>query len=213
MNTILFQSTITEHADAICDALQQLPLAKQVEALNEIRQKLHDIGPFASEPVDCVLWVDSKTVEANDYNPNTVATPEYKSLRRSIRKFGYGMPIVTSKKGDKDVIADGFHRGKLGKEDSEIRNRVYGYLPVARIKPDARGRNNLMQATILFNRARGEHGVMPMTSIVAEMKQNGWEEDEIAQELGMDADEVLRYLNNAGLPALFKNHEYSRAWE
>lgn len=163
--------------------------------------------------MDNVQWVKSASVQANDYNPNTVATPEYKALGRSIRKFGYGMPVVTVEADTGDITVDGFHRGRIGKEDIVVRRRTHGYLPVARIKANAAGRNDRIQATILFNRARGEHAVQPMTEIVAEMKTNGWAEDEIAEALGMDADEVLRFLNNAGLPALFKNHVYSRAWE
>lgn len=208
----LFQFALEDCLDTICSTIESLPVDEQVQVLNMIRQRLHDIGPFRAEPADNVQWVKSETVEANDYNPNTVATPEYKALGRSIRKFGYAMPVVTHLIDEHDITVDGFHRSKIGKEDKEVKDRTHGYLPVARIK-SATARNDRMQATILFNRARGEHGVMPMTDIVAQMKRNGWAEDEIAKELGMDADEVLRFLNNAGLPALFKNHEYSRAWE
>jgi len=29
----------------------------------------------------------------------------------------------------------------------------------------------------------------------------------------MDPDEVLRFKQNSGLPELFKNNDYSKAWE
>jgi hypothetical protein len=70
-----------------------------------------------------------------------------------------------------------------------------------------------MAATIRHNRARGVHGVMPMADIVAKLIRNGWHDDDIAKELGMDADEVLRFKQNIGLPELFKDHTFSASWE
>ena len=35
----------------------------------------------------------------------------------------------------------------------------------------------------------------------------------IGRELGMDADEVLRFRQVSGLAELFRNQEFSRAWE
>ena len=208
----LFQSTIDEYTQKLCDAIAALPLGEQVEALNQVRSRLHDVGPFKDEPVDCVIWQNSELVQANDYNPNYVATPEFKSLRRSIEKFGYGMPVVTWQNEDSiDITVDGEHRGRIGKEIPAIKSRVHGYLPVARLK--GAERNDVIQATILFNEARGEHGTKPMTRIIAELLKNGWSDTEVASELGMDADEVLRFKHNTGLPELFKNHEYSKAWE
>jgi hypothetical protein len=54
---------------------------------------------------------------------------------------------------------------------------------------------------------------MPMADIVAELIRNGWHDDDIAKELGMDADEVLRFKQNIGLPELFKEHTFSASWE
>ena len=42
----------------------------KVSMLNEFKKLMHDISPFNTEPVDCVLWVKNDTIEANDYNPN-----------------------------------------------------------------------------------------------------------------------------------------------
>ncbi len=70
-----------------------------------------------------------------------------------------------------------------------------------------------MAATIRHNRARGVHGVLPMTDIVASLIRDGWSDTEVARELGMDADEVLRFKQTSGLPSLFANHDYSKSWE
>ena len=67
-------------------------------------------------------------------------------------------------------------------------------------------------ATIRHNRARGVHGVAPMIDLVAQLVRLGWSDEEIAKELGMSADEVLRYKQHAGLPELFKGRSYSHAW-
>ncbi|BDR41014.1 immunoglobulin-binding regulator B domain protein [Escherichia coli LAU-EC10] len=39
-----------------------------IQALNHLRRVLHEVSPFAQEPVDCVLWVKVDEVVANDYN-------------------------------------------------------------------------------------------------------------------------------------------------
>lgn len=70
-----------------------------------------------------------------------------------------------------------------------------------------------MASTIRHNRARGEHNVTQMSNIVAELVILGWDDLKIGKHLGMGADEVLRLKQNTGLPEIFKNHKYSRAWE
>ena len=52
-----------------------------------------------------------------------------------------------------------------------------------------------------------------MSAIVAELHQRGWNGARVARELGMDSDEVLRLKQITGLAALFKDREYSKAWE
>lgn len=135
-------------------------------------------------------------------------------LEISIAADGYTQPVVAYQNGSADVeVVDGAHRARVGKESAKVRRRVHGYLPCSLIRPTSAGRNNRIAATIRHNRARGVHGVLPMTDIVAELLRNGWTDDEVARELGMDADEVLRFKQNTGLPELFARSEYSRAWE
>jgi ParB-like chromosome segregation protein Spo0J len=187
-----------------------MPLADQVEALNAIKKILHDAGPFKDEPVDCVEWVSSSNVTPNDYNPNAVAPPEMRLLEHSIRHDGYTQPVVVAKENDGFVVVDGFHRTRVGKECTAVRERVKGYLPVVRIRNEEM--KDRMAATIRHNRARGVHGVSPMIDLVAGLIRRGWTDIEISKELGMSADEVLRYKQHAGLPQLFKGSQYSKAW-
>ena len=73
----------------LCTEIAALPEGEKIAALNEARKALHEISPFSGEPVDCVLWVPADQVEANDYNPNTVAPPEMRLLELSIGEDGY----------------------------------------------------------------------------------------------------------------------------
>jgi hypothetical protein len=65
--------------------------------------------PGVEQP-DCVIWVESENVEANDYNPNAVAPPEMELLKNSILEDGYTQPVVTFQEEGKHVVVDGFHR-------------------------------------------------------------------------------------------------------
>jgi ParB-like chromosome segregation protein Spo0J len=69
-----------------------------------------------------------------------------------------------------------------------------------------------MASTIRHNRARGTHSIDLMVNIVADLVQSGMSDDWIAKNIGMDADELLRLKQISGLAALFKDHEFSKAW-
>lgn len=211
--SLTMSDPIHELAKDLAERIKKMPLAERVDALNYIRSVLHEASPFRDEPVDLVLWVANETVRGNEYNPNTVAPVEMKLLRHSIEADGYTQPVVTYRVDDKDEVVDGFHRHRVGKETKSVRERVRGYLPVARIKADRADKKDRIAATIRHNRARGRHGVQPMSAIVAELHQAGWADEQIAAELGMEADEVLRLKQVTGLAALFKDREYSEAWE
>ncbi|MGV8400890.1 IbrB-like domain-containing protein [Pseudomonas aeruginosa] len=206
-------SSLVQRAAVLFQELESLPLAEKIETLNALRRSLHAYSPFADEPVDFVEWVPATDVIGNDYNPNAVAPPEIKLLQHSIDVDGFTQPIVTHQEGNERVVVDGFHRQKVGKTSPPIKNRLHGYLPVVKIR-SARGElPDRMAATIRHNRARGIHGVQPMTEVVVTLLKAGWSDELVAQRLGMDAEEVLRFKQVAGLPGLFKEHEYSRAWD
>lgn len=205
---------IREQAEALAAAIDELPMPQKARALNAARETLHAVSPFRAHPVDCVRWIEIERIEGNDYNPNAVAPPEMKLLRRSIDADGYTQPVVTwTEDGDAFEVVDGEHRSKIPREYKHIRESTRGYLPVTTIKDEQADRKNRMAATIRHNRARGVHGVGPMTEIVAELVGRGWSDEAIAKELGMDADEVIRFKQASGLPELFEDEPYSRAWE
>lgn len=205
--------TITDMAQDLRASIQGLPTAERVEALNKIREILHEVSPFKSEPVDFVKWVPSDQVLANDYNPNSVAPPEMELLRTSIVADGYTQPIVANQEDDAHVVVDGFHRHRVGKECPDVTARVHGYLPVVQIRSEQCSREHRMASTIRHNRARGKHKVEAMSEIVIELKRRNWSDTKIAKELGMDADEILRLCQITGLSEIFADTDFSKAWE
>ena len=199
--------------EEIINQISALPLIEKINAINELREKLHKISPFRNEPVDFVKWVASDEVYANDYNPNSVAPPEMELLAHSILSDGYTQPIVTFPTSFGREVVDGFHRNRVGKENSDVRFRVMGYLPVVTIKDSQSDLGDRIASTIRHNRARGKHKVDAMSDIVIELKRRNWSDEKIAKNLGMDADEVLRLCQITGLAEAFKNKEFSEAWE
>lgn len=190
-----------------------LSVDQQIDAINEIKIALHEISPMRNEPVDCVLWVKNETVRANDYNPNSVAPPEMELLRQSIMEDGYTQPIVSFKENEHITVIDGFHRNRVGKEVQDVRERVYGRLPVVNINQWKQGRGDRMASTIRHNRARGSHSIELMSTIVSELVEMGKGDAWICKHVGMSIDELLRLKQVTGLASLFANKEFSNAWE
>lgn len=213
MGTNETQLRIEGLTNQLIGELNHLQLDEKVHYLNYIRKTLHDNSPFAKEPVDLVLWVRNNTVEANDYNPNSVAPPEMELLKLSILEDGYTQPIVTYDEEIKRTVVDGFHRNRVGKESAEVKERVHSYLPVVTINEDRTSKNDRVASTIRHNRARGKHKVDAMSEIVVDLKKRGWNDEKIAKKLGMDADEVLRLSQISGLAEMFVDYEFSQAWE
>lgn len=191
-----------------CDDIES-----KIAFINELKELLHRKSPFSEEPVDCVIWVKAENVQANDYNPNSVAPPEMKLLQLSIESDGYTQPVVAWDRDTHLEVVDGFHRTRVAKECEPVRNRVHGYIPVAVVKNDRTDRNDRIASTIRHNRARGKHAVSSMSDIVVELKRRNWSDTKIAKELGMDSDEVLRLSQISGLAEMFSDRAFTEAWE
>ena len=188
-------------------------IEQRIAAINDIKRMLKEVSPFAAEPVECVQWVKSDLVFANDYNPNSVAPPEMELLHTSIQEDGYTQPIVVWQHDGLYEVVDGFHRNRVGKEYADITERIHGYLPVVVINNDREDKGDRIASTIRHNRARGKHKVEAMSDIVLDLKKRNWSDAKIAKELGMDADEVLRLAQIQGLAEMFADREFSQAWE
>jgi ParB-like chromosome segregation protein Spo0J len=203
------QNTLTD----LINQIKDLPLDEKIDAINSIREAVHQVSPFKTEPVDFVKWVKGASVHANDYNPNSVAPPEMELLRVSINADGYTQPIVSMADNDSTFeVIDGFHRNRCGKEYPEINTRVYGYLPLVQIRSTQEDKTDRMASTIRHNRARGKHRVESMSEIVIELKKRNWSDSKIAKNLGMDEDEILRLCQISGLQEVFSSDSFSQSW-
>jgi ParB-like chromosome segregation protein Spo0J len=159
-------------------------------------------------PVYNVLAVPIEKIQANSYNPNSVASPEMKLLYQSIKEDGYTMPVVCYylSEIDKYEIVDGFHRYTVMKTHKDIFDRENGKLPIVVIE---KSESDRMASTIRHNRARGSHSIELMSNIVSELTKAGMSDAWILKNIGMDADELLRLKQISGLAELFKNNEFS----
>lgn len=154
-----------------------------------------------------VKIVDINLVQANNYNPNAVSSQNMALLEESILANGFCFAVVTIWDPDleKYVIIDGFHRYLIFKEYLQAKE-----LPIIVLDHDITKR---MEATVQFNRARGVHQVELMGDLVQALVEQGVSDEEIAQKLGMEIEEVFRLKQITGIAELFKNQIYSKAWE
>jgi ParB-like chromosome segregation protein Spo0J len=185
----------------------------KMQFIYELREFIHkELSPLSGQPIDLVRWVNIDKVQANDYNPNSVARTEMGLLYTSIKHDGYTQPVVTiyDEKLDKYIIVDGFHRYFTCKSNKDILERNNGCLPIVVIEKDI---NDRMASTVRHNRARGKHSISGMSSMVFQMLENGWSDAEICNELGMESEEILRLKHITGFSKLFENVEYKKAWE
>ena len=202
----------TEVMDAIARYLNDQPSERLAECIEAIRDHLHEQFPNSHNPVDRVRWVPITQVEANDYNPNSVAKNEMRLLYTSISHDGYTQPVVTiyDSERDKYVIVDGFHRYTTMRLNPDLREKNGGLLPVVVIDKPI---NDRMASTVRHNRARGKHSVAGMASMVFKMLENGWTDEAICAEIGVTVDELVRLKHVTGFSKLFENADYRRAWE
>ena len=184
----------------------------QIEAIEGAREALHEISPLQSQPVDYVRWVPLDWVTPNDYNPNSVAGKEMGLLYTSIWQDGYTQPIVTVYNPESELyeIVDGFHRNFTCLSNDDVLARNHGCLPIVVIDKEI---NDRMAATVRHNRARGQHSVAGMGSMVFKMLDEGWADEEICNNLGMEPEELLRLKHVTGFSKLYENAEYRKSWE
>lgn len=167
---------------------------------------------FQNQPISRVQWVPRDAVRPNDYNPNKQPPPEFRLLKVSILADGWTQPIVAFDLGDgsKPIIVDGEHRWKTS-EDPEVAALTGGLVPVVFMRGDL---NHRMMSTVRHNRARGEHGVLPMAEIVRALLERGCAPKEVEDLLQMESEEVERLAERAGMPTVVSRDkpEFSKGW-
>jgi ParB-like chromosome segregation protein Spo0J len=161
-----------------------------------------------SDPISNIEWRDAATLNANNYNPNIVFTPELRLLERSILLTGWIQPILITPDG---TIIDGFHRSRLALDSVAVKARYGGKVPCAVIEVS---RDKAMILTIRMNRAKGSHVAVRMSEIVRELIDvHHCDPQEVAIEIGATKDEIdLLYQDGVFKKKDIANHAYSRAW-
>lgn len=142
---------------------------------------------------------------ANDYNPNRMPREEMRLLADCIEKFGFLFPIVTTWDNDRQKyrIIDGYHRyetlRRMGSTEALIVDLQVPY-------------HDAVQLTVLMNRIKGLHQVEKMSDLVVKLEELGLTDGEIATNLGMEAEELLRLKQQLGIAHAFRNVDYAKSW-
>ena len=189
-----------------------LSIEDNIELIEEIKEMLHKNSVLKTQPINRIKWAKIEEVTPNDYNPNSVAKKEMGLLYTSIKQDGYTQPIVTiyDPKEKMYVIVDGFHRYYTAKTNEDILERNKGRIPIVVIDKDI---NDRMASTVRHNRARGMHSVTGMSSMVFQMLENGWSDEDICNEVGLGIEELVKLKHITGFSKLFEDAEYNKAWE
>lgn len=143
---------------------------------------------------------------ANDYNPNRMPREEMRLLEDCIRKYGFLFPIIVTWDAEREKyrIIDGYHRyetlKRIGSSEASIIDLQLPY-------------HDAIQLTVLMNRIKGLHQVEKMSDLVVKLEGLGLTDSEIANNLGMEAEELIRLKQQLGIANAFKNVDYANAWE
>ena len=170
-----------------------------------------------AQPINRITWLQRDLIDANDYNPNHVAPPEMRLLRRSILADGWLFPILVCPPAPTDVtdkshvIVDGYHRWKVS-GDKDVYALTGGYVPCI-VLPIAMDRAHRMAMTVRMNRAKGTHHVRGMAHIVGEMAVAlGVTPEEVIANLGMDGEEFQRLLDKGKMTARHGRDDFQKGW-
>lgn len=87
------------------------------------------------------------------------------------------------------------------KTNKDIYELYSGHVPCVVLKKDI---NDRMASTVRHNRARGHHSVNGMGNLVFSMLANGWSDEVICNNLGLESDELLRLKHITGFSKLFE---------
>jgi len=148
----------------------------------------------SNQPISSLRWVHRDELVANDYNPNHMAPQERRLLKTSLLDTGWTQPIVVCDDGR--TIIDGFHRWTIS-GDPEVAMMTEGYVPIVIAPVDEATR---IAATVRHNRARGSHGIDPMSDIVLKLRATGMDDAAISRVLGMEQEEIDRLAEDRGSP-------------
>ena len=160
------------------------------------------------QPINAMQWIERSKLKANEYNPNKVAPVELELLKTSIKLSGWTQPIVIRKSFE---IVDGFHRWTVS-GDKDIFDLTDGFVPVVFLD-EMVDEAQQMCATIIHNRASGNHGILPMTVIVRKMKEkHDYTDEQLIELLGMEQEEIDRLYDYQPMTDKGSQEEFTKGW-
>ena len=163
---------------------------------------------WENQPVSSVEWVPRGKLKANNYNPNHVAPPEFKLLKRSILADGWTQPIVVRR--DYQIV-DGFHRWTIA-ADKQVAAMTGGRVPIVFLR-EGLSESEQMASTIRHNRARGQHHVLKMAALVQDLiDAQGVSKGDVQKRLGMEREEVERLYDRGGMIERGSAEDFHKAW-
>jgi len=165
-------------------------------------------GQMMNDPINNIEWIDAHELQANDYNPNIVYTPELKALERNIIEIGWVQPVIIDMTG---TIIDGFHRVMLSRQSKALLKKYNGKVPCVIFDLP---RDEAMIITVRMNRAKGSHIAVRMSEMVKQLiDEHGWEVPRIAKQLGAPKAEIeILYQDGIFKMRNIKKYKYSKAW-
>lgn len=159
-------------------------------------------------PVDNIVWIESRKLTANGYNPNVVFNQELNLLEESILMMGWIFPIIVN---TNNIIIDGFHRWMLSTTSQRIRERDAEEVPCVVLDISDR---EAMMMTVRMNRAKGTHVAFRMSELVQILRDDyGVTPEEMILKMGMTPGEVeLLYDGSLLKHHNLEKYKYSNAW-
>lgn len=113
----------------------------------------------------------------------------------------YGSPMY------KDLV-----NRETWEKSNKLFERSFGTIPCTII--ENKTEQELMSATILMNSARGDHDLMEMKDIVADLSRSGMSDQWIAKNLFLEAEAITRFKQLSGMRAAFNTEaDLSEAWD
>lgn len=177
----------------------------------EVQKRSERLGALSIE------YVPIKDVLPNIWNPNRESDHEFELLCRSMDEDGITQPIIvfriTSELKDEEPKLEQFEDGQLMIVDGEHRWRAAQHLGYKEI-PVVEVPMNIAQAriaTLRHNRARGSEDYELSAQVLRDLEQLGamdWAQDSLM----LDDADVNRLLNDAALPEILADEEFSEAW-
>lgn len=149
------------------------------------------------------VMIKLTSLQANNYNPNSMPSFKLDMLKRSILDYGFCFPIVVykNKTDDTYTIIDGYHRfiAMQQLKAQEISAIVLNLTE-----------NQIKTATLVFNKAKGLHSLELEAKVLQQLHDSGMSVSEICEALKISPESMYRYTNELGINSLADKHEYTQ---